>query len=126
MRKKLIAGNWKMNTHLASALALAQNIAARADEAADVDLLVCPPFIYLPVVLGALRGSPVAVIGPTVRRELFGEEGALGRFVRIGGQRFRVIGVMAPKGQMLGIDLDDSAYLPIASHMQLFNLDELW
>jgi putative ABC transport system permease protein len=72
------------------------------------------------------RGTPVAVIGPTVKRELFEDESALGRFVRIGGQRFRVIGVMAPKGQMLGIDLDDAAYIPVASAMQLFNLDELW
>jgi triosephosphate isomerase len=61
MRRKLIAGNWKMNTHFASAIALAQNIVARADEAGHVDLLVCPPFVYITAVASALRGSPVAL-----------------------------------------------------------------
>jgi triosephosphate isomerase (TIM) len=61
MRRKLIAGNWKMNTDLVSALALAQNVALRTGEFAHVDLLVCPPFVYLPVVLGALRGTAVAL-----------------------------------------------------------------
>jgi putative ABC transport system permease protein len=45
--------------------------------------------------------------------------------VRIGGTRFRVVGVMEPKGQMLGFDLDDAVYVPVASAMKLFNLAEL-
>ena len=45
--------------------------------------------------------------------------------MRIGDQRFRVIGVMEPKGQILGMDIDDVAYIPVASAMKLFNLDEL-
>jgi putative ABC transport system permease protein len=71
------------------------------------------------------RGAAVAVLGPTVKRELFGEANALGEWVRIGGQRFRVIGVMEPKGQILGFDIDDVAYIPLAQAMKLFNLDEL-
>ena len=71
------------------------------------------------------RGSAVAVLGPTLKRELFGEQNALGRFVRIAGFRLRVIGVMAPKGQILGIDIDDAAYVPVQTSMQMFNLDEL-
>jgi putative ABC transport system permease protein len=71
------------------------------------------------------RGAAVAVLGPTLKRELFGEENALGRFVRIAGSRLRVIGVMAPKGHILGIDIDDAAYLPVATAMRLFNQDEL-
>jgi putative ABC transport system permease protein len=71
------------------------------------------------------RGSMVAVLGPKLKRELFGEESALGKFVRVAGSRLRVIGVMAPKGRMLGFDIDDSAYVPIATTMQMFNLDEL-
>jgi putative ABC transport system permease protein len=39
--------------------------------------------------------------------------------------RFRVVGVMQPKGQMPGFDIDDIAYVPVASAMRLFNLDEL-
>ncbi len=71
------------------------------------------------------RGSSVAVIGPKLKRELFGEGNALGRFVRIAGARLRVIGIMEPKGQILGMDMDDAAYIPVATAMRLFNLDEV-
>ena len=71
------------------------------------------------------RGSAVAVLGPKLKRELFGEENALGEFVRIAGTRLRVIGVMAPKGRILGFDIDDAAYVPVTTAMQMFNLDEL-
>ena len=72
------------------------------------------------------RTAPVAVIGPKLKRELFGDANALGERVRIGGQRLVVIGVMAPKGQFLGIDLDDAAYVPVANGRALFNRDGLW
>jgi putative ABC transport system permease protein len=65
------------------------------------------------------------VLGPKLARELFGETNPLGRFVRGGGVRYRVVGVMEPKGMLLGFDLDDSAYLPIAAALQLFNYVEL-
>jgi len=71
------------------------------------------------------RGAAVAVLGPKLKQELFDETNALGEWVRIGGQRFRVIGVMEPKGQILGFDIDDVAYVPLARAMKLFNLDEL-
>lgn len=71
------------------------------------------------------RAAQVAVLGPTLKRELFGEENALGRFVRIGGSRFRVIGIMESKGQFIGFDIDDAAYIPVASAMRIFNLAEL-
>jgi len=71
------------------------------------------------------RGAPLAVLGPTLKRELFGEANALGEHVRIGGQRFLVIGVMEPKGQFLGIDLDDAVYVPVRSAQTLFNTDDL-
>jgi len=71
------------------------------------------------------RGAPLAVLGPKLARELFGDTSPLGAPVRIGGRRFRVIGVMEAKGQMLGFDLDDTAYIPVATAMQLFNLADL-
>lgn len=73
----------------------------------------------------AERGQQLTVLGPALKRELFGEDNALGKFVRIGGTRFRVVGVMTPKGQLLGFDLDDTAYIPVASALKLFNLPEL-
>ena len=61
----LIAGNWKMNTDVPEGRALANDIAAglseRPDAFADVDFLVCPPFVHLPAVGKALADVPVAV-----------------------------------------------------------------
>jgi len=72
------------------------------------------------------RGSAVAVLGPKLARELFGAASPLGELVRIAGGRFRVIGVMQPKGQMMGFDVDDIAIVPVASALGLFNQDELF
>lgn len=71
------------------------------------------------------RGYATAVLGPTLKRELFGAEDALGERVRIGGGRFRVIGIMEPRGSLLGIDIDDAVYIPTASAMTLLNRTEL-
>jgi putative ABC transport system permease protein len=71
------------------------------------------------------RGSPQAVLGPKLSRELFGEANPLGERVRIGGRRFLVVGVVEPKGQILGFDMDDRAYIPVAAAQSLFNQDEL-
>ena len=65
------------------------------------------------------------MLGPTLKRELFGAASALGELVRIGGTRFRVVGVMEPRGRLLGIDIDDAAYIPTATAMTLLNRDEL-
>ena len=72
------------------------------------------------------RVAPVAVLGSGLKRELFGDENPLGGFVHIGGTRFRIIGVMAPKGKLLGFDIDDTAYLPVATAMRIFNQEELF
>ncbi len=72
------------------------------------------------------RGArPLVVLGSRVRRELFGEDNPLGRRVRVGGERYRVVGVMAPKGQMLGFDLDDAVYIPAGRAMALFDRESL-
>jgi putative ABC transport system permease protein len=63
----------------------------------------------------------LVVLGAKLKSELFGVDNALGARVRIGGLQFRVIGVMQPKGQFLGIDLDDTAFIPAARAMELFN-----
>lgn len=62
-----------------------------------------------------------AVLGSKVRDELFGEENPLGEIVRIGGERYRVIGVMESKGQMLGFDLDDTVFIPTGRAMAMFD-----
>lgn len=60
-RKAFVAGNWKMNLDKAGAVALAQAVVAKAPAAGNVDLAVCPPFVYLDVVGKALAGSSVAL-----------------------------------------------------------------
>jgi putative ABC transport system permease protein len=67
----------------------------------------------------------VAVIGATVFRELYDGASALGDRVRVGGSRFRIVGVMEAKGQMLGFDLDDSVYIPAARGLELFDREGL-
>lgn len=61
------------------------------------------------------------VLGAKLKHELFGSENPLGQRLRIGGLHFRIIGVMAPKGQFLGIDLDDTAFIPPGRAQELFN-----
>lgn len=71
------------------------------------------------------RRASLAVLGPKLARELFGADSPLGQRVRVGSESLVVIGVMEPKGQLLGFDLDDTAYLPVGTAMGLFNLSEL-
>lgn len=61
MRKPLIAGNWKMNTTLRSAVQLAQGIHREVREVEDVEILVCPPAIYLLDVIDSLADSNIKV-----------------------------------------------------------------
>jgi len=71
------------------------------------------------------QARALAVLGPTLKRELFGSDNALGAKVRIGGLQFRVIGVLESKGQFIGIDLDDTAFIPAARALELFNREGL-
>jgi triosephosphate isomerase len=61
MLRKLIAGNWKMNTDRAGAIKLARAIVGRAGMYSAVDFLVCPPSVYLVPVGEVLKGSKVAL-----------------------------------------------------------------
>lgn len=61
------------------------------------------------------------VLGATLKDELFGTDNALGERVQIGNERYRVIGVMERKGQFLGVDLDDTAYIPTTRALALYN-----
>ncbi len=70
-------------------------------------------------------GSPLAVLGPKLKHEIFGSKNSLGEYVRIAGRRFMVVGVMESKGQFLGFDIDDSAYIPVSLAMPIFNRDDL-
>ena len=62
MRRKIVAGNWKMNTTPVEGVALSQGVAAGRKEVCNcVELIVAPPFTHLSEVVKATRGSGVAV-----------------------------------------------------------------
>lgn len=74
---------------------------------------------------GLDQARPLAVLGPRLKQELFGSDNALGQRIRIGGMQFRIVGVVAPKGQFLGMDLDDTVFIPAARALELYNREGL-
>ncbi|MGA9394282.1 MAG: ABC transporter permease [Azonexus sp.] len=72
------------------------------------------------------RGSSVAVIGNKIREELFGNEPAVGQLVRVGDRRLRVIGVLKPIGQGLGMNTDELVIVPVALAQAMFNSNTLF
>lgn len=68
-----------------------------------------------------LSGSKVAVIGPTVRDDLFGEGASvIGQTIRINNLQFKVIGVTEAKGGSGFTNQDDMVYVPLKSAQQYF------
>ena len=62
MRKKIVAGNWKMNTLPAEGVELAKGVAAGKGEVCDsVNFIVCPPFTHLHSVIETLKGTAIEV-----------------------------------------------------------------
>lgn len=70
-RRKIIAGNWKMNGTIAQALRLTQEILS-CKEASSVEVVLCPPFTALPKVAELLQGSPILLGAQNVHWEAEG------------------------------------------------------
>lgn len=67
------------------------------------------------------RAIPSAVIGIDIRDELFGSVDAIGKTIRIGGDKFTVIGIEAKKGSsMIGNSTDNSIYIPYTAYMKKY------
>ena len=95
MRKKIVAGNWKMNTTVAEGLELARELVARkAEIPAGVKLIVAPPFTHLVPVAEALKGSPIALSAQNCADEpkgaFTGEVSAA--MLRSAGCRYTILG----------------------------------
>ena len=60
-RRRIIAGNWKMNMRLDTATALAKGVAESVGENPEVDVVLCPPSTYLSAVGTAVEGTPVGL-----------------------------------------------------------------
>ena len=67
------------------------------------------------------RASPVCVLGAKLKVELFGAQAAIGRWVRIGDRRFRVLGTLASEGRSIGLDIEDIVIIPVAAAQALFD-----
>jgi putative ABC transport system permease protein len=72
------------------------------------------------------RGSSVAIIGNKIREEVFGNEPAVGQLIRVGDRRLRVIGVLKPVGQGLGMNTDELVIVPAALAQAMFNTNTLF
>ena len=72
------------------------------------------------------RGAPVAVIGAKIQEELFGSTPALGQRVRVGDRRLRIVGVLKPTGQGLGMNTDELVIVPVALAQAMFNSNTLF
>lgn len=57
--------------------------------------------------------SRVVVIGSGVRDSFFGAGNPVGEHIMLGGERYRVVGVLAPRGAVAFFDFDDLAYVPV-------------
>ena len=72
------------------------------------------------------RGTAVAVIGAKIREELFGTNAAVGQLIRVGDRRLRVVGVLKPVGQGLGMNTDELVIVPAALAQAMFNTNTLF
>ena len=72
------------------------------------------------------RASPVCVLGYSLKKELFGNEKATGKWVRVYQYRCRVIGILSEEGMSMGMDMGDVLIMPIASAMSIFNVESLF
>lgn len=70
--------------------------------------------------------AAVAVIGAKIQSELFGAETALGRVLRIGDRRVRIVGVLAQSGQGLGMNADEVVILPVTVAQAMFDTNTLF
>lgn len=62
--------------------------------------------------------SDVVVIGSKVKEQLFGQSDAIGQKIKIKGRNLRVIGVLAPKGQVSFFNFDETAIVPYTTAQQ--------
>ena len=67
----------------------------------------------------------VVVLGSALAKDLFGDQFAVGQTITVDTTQFTVIGVMAPKGNVGGIDYDGRVYMPITAVFQKFVTSQL-
>jgi len=66
------------------------------------------------------QARPFIVIGMDIRDELFGTAAALGKEIRLGSDKYTVIGVEARNGSMMGQSLDRNVYIPYTVYLKRY------
>lgn len=72
------------------------------------------------------RPEHVCVLGAKIADELFPSRNPLGEPLRIGDERFRVVGIMDPRGVSIGQNLDDIVHVPVAAALKMFDQSSLF
>lgn len=72
--------------------------------------------------LDVTHARPYAVIGAQIRDDLFGPVDALGKQLKLGGDRFAVIGVEERQGSVMGQSMDSNIYIPYTSFLKKYGL----
>ena len=69
---------------------------------------------------------PICAIGKEIKKELFGDDIAIGEWIRLGDRRCRVAGVIGGEGRTIGLDVQKVVAIPVALATALFNRDSLF
>src|SRR5699024_9307300 len=64
-----------------------------------------------------------AIIGSDIEQELFTTEYALGKYIRISGQQYQVIGILEKKGSIFGQSLDEFVLIPYTTALMIYGRD---
>lgn len=72
------------------------------------------------------HGSAEVVLGALIRREIFGTENPLGKTVRVGDKRLRVVGVLSEGGRGMGMTTDELVIVPVATAQAMLNTNTLF
>lgn len=70
-------------------------------------------------------GRRVCVLGKTVADDLFGNTDPIGKRITLNGQKYLVLGILEEKGRFMGMDYDDSAYIPLSTAATMAGNDKL-
>jgi putative ABC transport system permease protein len=72
------------------------------------------------------RGTGEVVLGALIRQEIFGTENPLGKVVRVGDRRLRVVGVLSEGGRGMGMTTDELLIVPVATAQAMLNTNTLF
>ncbi len=109
MRTRIVAGNWKMNTLADTAADLADGVVAQVGSGLEgTEVVLCPPFPFLPLVAARLKGSAVTLGGQTMHDQ---REGAFtgevsGRMLKSVGCQYVIVGHSERRMMFAESDLD--------------------